>query len=671
METLRVVVLALVGSMAAAAACGSTAIAADPTLEPGFPVRAYSDGGTYAGGPATAITVGDVDGDERPDIVASAVALGPVYAWHGDGSPVDGWPRGEAQGVVYPALGELSRRTPGFEVAAGAWGDPILAWDATGDVLSGWPLPSSNYVQTPPTLSDVDNDGIDEIFINQSSGSISGFSAAGDHLLGWPPQAGRPTFGEEVTPAVADLDGDGTKEIVSVAGTSYDAYVFVRRADGTSFPGFPLRIADRGMVRITPAIGDVDGDGTLEIVAPYIAPDSTAALAVVSPSGAVERRLVSAPRVGNPPPTAAVLADLTSDGVPEILMQVDSRVDVWSGKDGRELTGWPQVGGDEWSSSSPVVGDVDGDQDPDVVVQSMRAGDAQGGILRAYDRTGTLLPGFPKEPPFGSGDLTPAIADIDGDRRNEIVVAGFEGPYAGERPYVWVYDLGGGPHGPIEWGQFGGGPRHEGRYHQTTTPPPAPAPAGTPVGTAGIATRVADLRPGAAGSAPSSPELFGGELLVSASDGAAGRELFATDGTAAGTHLVRDIWSGSGSSAPRDLVKAGNRVFFSAATAATGRELWMTDGTAAGTVLVKDIWPGADGSEPHNIAAVGDVVFFSAWDGQHGFELWRSDGTAAGTAMVADSLVATVDPSGAASAGAPTLLTPFRGGLAYSVGYID
>src|SRR4051812_9554070 len=106
-------------SMAICATASASALAADTALEPGFPVRAHSTGGTYAAGPATAITVGDIDGDAVPEIVASAVASGPLYAWHGDGTLVDGWPRPEAQGVVYAGLGELTRRTPGFEVAAG------------------------------------------------------------------------------------------------------------------------------------------------------------------------------------------------------------------------------------------------------------------------------------------------------------------------------------------------------------------------------------------------------------------------------------------------------------------------------------------------------------------------------------------------------------------------
>ena len=64
-------------------------------------------------------------------------------------------------------------------------------------------------------------------------------------------------------------------------------------------------------------------------------------------------------------------------------------------------------------------------------------------------------------------------------------------------------------------------------------------------------------------------------------------------GTAATTGLLKDIHPGSQSeSDPTEFTKAGPYVFFAATESVNGRELWRTDGTAAGTVLVKKIWPG-------------------------------------------------------------------------------
>ena len=73
-----------------------------------------------------------------------------------------------------------------------------------------------------------------------------------------------------------------------------------------------------------------------------------------------------------------------------------------------------------------------------------------------------------------------------------------------------------------------------------------------------------------------------------------------------------------------------------------GRELWRTDGTAAGTTLVKDIDPGPTGGDDvlvsyqPTIAAVGDHLYFTAQHAASGVELWRTDGTEAGTELVRD-----------------------------------
>jgi ELWxxDGT repeat protein len=122
------------------------------------------------------------------------------------------------------------------------------------------------------------------------------------------------------------------------------------------------------------------------------------------------------------------------------------------------------------------------------------------------------------------------------------------------------------------------------------------------------------------------------------------------------TFLVKDIRPGVATSNPRRLVAAGDKLFFTADDGVHGRELWVSDGTAAGTVLVKDIWPGSIGSAPDQLLAFGDVVYFAANDGRSGNELWVSDGTPEGTFLVED-LYPGDDPS---NPGTPASSNPRR-----------
>jgi ELWxxDGT repeat protein len=161
----------------------------------------------------------------------------------------------------------------------------------------------------------------------------------------------------------------------------------------------------------------------------------------------------------------------------------------------------------------------------------------------------------------------------------------------------------------------------------------------------------------------------GNLAYFSADDGIHGWELWASDGTAAGTRLVRDIAAGASSSYPRELTDLAGLLVFSAddrvaggsdraqpeevTAAGYGRELWRSDGTATGTFLVTDLWPGEGSSDPQYLTVSGGAVFFSAdvranepasaneseeteVEGNYGRELWKTDGTGAGTVLVKD-----------------------------------
>ncbi|WP_227027037.1 ELWxxDGT repeat protein [Corallococcus soli] len=144
---------------------------------------------------------------------------------------------------------------------------------------------------------------------------------------------------------------------------------------------------------------------------------------------------------------------------------------------------------------------------------------------------------------------------------------------------------------------------------------------------------VGDLQPGLEGSRPEALVAVGSRLFYAADDGAAGRELWVTDGDDRTSRRVKDVRPGAAGSTPRFLTRVGGRLFFVADDGAHGPELWRTDGTPQGTVLVADLRPGAAGSAPDNLTQVGGRLYFTADDGVHGRELWSSDGTGAGTRL--------------------------------------
>jgi len=116
-----------------------------------------------------------------------------------------------------------------------------------------------------------------------------------------------------------------------------------------------------------------------------------------------------------------------------------------------------------------------------------------------------------------------------------------------------------------------------------------------------------------------------GRLVFAANDGEHGRELWTSDGTPEGT--VRVAATGPGGSgpipsAPSGLTAAAGRLWFSAGDPVHGRELWTSDGSAAGTRLVQDIAPGIGSSDPQELLFNAGRLWFSADDGLTGRELW-------------------------------------------------
>ena len=127
--------------------------------------------------------------------------------------------------------------------------------------------------------------------------------------------------------------------------------------NGEILPGWPVAL--RSAVQSAPAVGDLDGDGFLD-------------LAVGLADGEIEvLHHTGLPflgwRVRGGPVASAVFADVTGDSIPELVGSFDDhRLTAW-GSDGDPVPGWPLAAGAGWSLT-PLVGDLEGDGAPEVIV---------------------------------------------------------------------------------------------------------------------------------------------------------------------------------------------------------------------------------------------------------------------------------------------------------------
>ncbi|MFC1682910.1 FG-GAP-like repeat-containing protein [Candidatus Zixiibacteriota bacterium] len=165
----------------------------------------------------------------------------------------------DAVEVTDLAVAELSSEPSSYLVAAGTAGGRV-AWF---DPYEGIPIEPFT-VRLPSPISglatgDLDRDGSAEIIAVRAEGEVAVWTLDGEPLPGWPVETSG-TLGS--SPALGDIDSDGYLEIV-VAGTDE---LWAWNYNGSPVSNFPISLRSVGTFRSSPVLGDVDGDGHIDII---------------------------------------------------------------------------------------------------------------------------------------------------------------------------------------------------------------------------------------------------------------------------------------------------------------------------------------------------------------------------------------------------------------------
>ncbi len=158
-----------------------------------------------------------------------------------------------------PVIGDLDGDGQGEVAIATRTGLRIFDTDGSPVAFVN-PVPQDDWIHTVPALADVDGDGDAEIVFGIKD---SYYIVDGDGRIlhrihsDWP---NHPVI-------AADLDGDGLVDFASNQDTNLVAW----NAHGTLVDGFPWSV--QFILYSSPAVGDLDGDGRIEIVTSSLGED--------------------------------------------------------------------------------------------------------------------------------------------------------------------------------------------------------------------------------------------------------------------------------------------------------------------------------------------------------------------------------------------------------------
>ena len=305
---------------------------------------------------------------------------------------------------------------------------PTLSWSKK--------IPNSgNYFGS--VLSNIDNssDGSLETITLCTNGQIAIFAANGDSLT---------TIGSIVnfyagSIAVADLDGDGDKEIIMAKGSS----IYIWEHDGSSYKGSTngafYTITSGTTFNPQVLVCDIDNKGTKEIIA------STATNIYAIRTDTVINILVKNWNQPNIITNGSIsVGDLNHDGNLEIVALGPNYISVLK-NNGELLPTSPITNPLKIENLSPagnpILADVDGNSNNEIIFGSTAGSNLN---VFGYNMDLSRVLGFPLKTHIGAY-CTPIVSDINNDGKNELVLG------VDNWMYIWKTN---GKANNLEWGSM-------------------------------------------------------------------------------------------------------------------------------------------------------------------------------------------------------------------------
>ncbi|MFI5455663.1 MAG: FG-GAP-like repeat-containing protein [Isosphaerales bacterium] len=369
----------------------------------------------------SAVTVADLTGDGIPDLVVDNYAADTIWVLLGNGNGTFQAPQ------IYPV-----GQGPGF-----AGPSPVTVADLTGDGIPDLIYPdyaagnvavrlgNGNGTFGPEhtfpagkgayqvSVVDLNGDGKPDLVVdNAVDDTVSVLLGNGDGTFG--PQKVYPAGLNPYSLAIAEFNGDGIPDIVTSDRGGNTVSVLLGNGDGTFGPQetFPTGRTPRAV-----AVGDFTGDGQVDIVTANLGDDTTTVLLGKGDgtfSFGAQQSAPAAPLA----PFQVVVADLTGDGIPDIVTanRPDNSVSVLLGnRDGSFQTKETYATGT--GPFSVAVADLTGDGIPDIVTANYE-GASVSVLLGKGD--GTFEPY--QDIPVGSDPYDVKVADLTGDGIPDLVV---------------------------------------------------------------------------------------------------------------------------------------------------------------------------------------------------------------------------------------------------------